>query len=66
MPEYWPGAEEGIFYTYAYPEPTGYRLQPVGPDAEFSTDLGKFIFPYRAVRMTDDPDAVLDRFLTST
>lgn len=64
---YWPGgAEEGIFYAYAYPEPTDYRLHPVGPDAEFSKDLGEFVLPYRAVRTAEDPDAVLDRFLTST
>jgi hypothetical protein len=64
---YWPGgADEGIFYAYAYPEPTDYRLQPAVSGAEFSGDLGEFVFPYRAVRTSDDPDTALDRFLTST
>jgi hypothetical protein len=60
------GADEGIFYAYAYPEPTDYRLQPAVSGAEFSGDLGEFVFPYRAVRTSDDPDTALDRFLTST
>ena len=29
---YWPGGDgEGFFYSYAYPEPPGYRDAPVGP-----------------------------------
>ena len=30
---YWPGApgEEGVFYAYAYPEPSGYRDAPIAP-----------------------------------
>ena len=61
---YWPGgAEEGILY--AYPEPVDYLLHPVGPDAEFSQDLGEFVPPYRAVRTAADPDGVLDHFLAA-
>lgn len=64
---YWPGgADEGAFYAYAYPEPTGYRDYPIRPDqARFDPDLGEFVLPYAAVRQADDPDAVLLEFLRS-
>ena len=65
---YWPGGEEeGIFYSYAYPEHDGYRAMPAGPDAaRFDGDLGEFVLPYAAVRTADDPDAVLLEFLQRT
>jgi len=65
---YWPGGEgEGLFYSYAYPEPSGYRVVPVTPDAaSFSDALGEFVLPYQAVRTADDPDKLLLEFLQST
>lgn len=65
---YWPGGEgEGIFYSYAYPEPPGYRDTPVHPRvAHWDADLGEFVLPYRTVRTADDPDATLLEFLQST
>ncbi len=65
---YWPGPDgEGVFYSYAYPEPAGYRDVPVRPDAaSFDTDLGEFTLPYTAVRQAADPDAVLLEFLQSS
>jgi hypothetical protein len=65
---YWPGgADEGLFFAYAYPEPDGYREADVAPAAAtFDTELGEFVLPYRDVRTTDDPDAVLLEFLRST
>ena len=65
---YWPGGEtEGIFYSYAYPEPPGYRDVKVAPvQAFFSAALGEFVLPYRAVRTATDPDAVLLDFLQSS
>jgi Family of unknown function (DUF5996) len=65
---YWPGgAEEGVFYAYAYPEPAGYRLSEVQPGtASFDEALGEFVLPYADVRRAEDPDAHLMRFLTST
>ncbi|GAA6525891.1 DUF5996 family protein [Intrasporangium sp. DVR] len=65
---YWPGAEgEGIFYSYAYPEPDGYRGRPAGPaGARFDTGLGEFVLPYTDVRTARDPDAVLLDFLQRT
>jgi hypothetical protein len=65
---YWPGGEgEGVFYSYAYPEPDGYREATVAPDgARFDDALGEFVLPYEAVRTATDPDATLLAFLQST
>ncbi len=65
---YWPGPDgEGVFYSYAYPEPDGYRSTPVAPaGASFDDALGEFTLPYTAVRTAPDPDAVLLEFLQST
>jgi len=65
---YWPGGDgEGIFYSYAYPEPVGYRDAPVVPDgATFSDDLGEFVLPYELVRSAPEPDRLLLEFLQST
>jgi hypothetical protein len=65
---YWPGgAAEGAFYSYAYPEPDGYRSTPVEPaEASFDDELGEFVLPYALVRAAPDPDALLLRFLQST
>ena len=65
---YWPGGEgEGLFYSYAYPEPPGYREVTVSPPgAGFNTDLGEFVLSYETVRNAADPDAVLLEFLQST
>lgn len=65
---YWPGGEgEGIFYSYAYPEPDGYRTMPAGPDsARFDNELGEFVLPYTIVRTAQDPDAVLLDLLQQT
>jgi Family of unknown function (DUF5996) len=65
---YWPGGDgEGIFYSYAYPEPDGYREFPVRPAvARYDATLGEFVLPYEVVRTAEDPDAVLLEFLQST
>ena len=65
---YWPGPDgEGVFYSYAYPEPDGYRSTPVAPAAaRFDQALGEFTLPYTAVRTAQDPDALLLEFLQST
>ncbi len=65
---FWPGgSEEGSFYSYAYPEPDGFAQATVEPSAaHFDTALGEFILPYRAVRLADDPDALLLSFFQST
>jgi hypothetical protein len=65
---YWPGPDgEGVFYSYAYPEPDGFRTTPVAPaSARFDEDLGEFTLAYSVVRTAPDPDAVLLEFLQST
>ncbi|MCX2729919.1 DUF5996 family protein [Saccharopolyspora sp. NFXS83] len=65
---FWPGGDgEGLFYSYAYPEPAGFAEHPVRPaDAAYFPDLGEFVLPYEAVRTADDPDAMLLEFLRST
>ena len=67
---FWPGSgaiDYPAFYSYAYPEPSGFRAAKVRPDAAFFSEaLGEFILPYDAVRTADDPDAALLDFLQST
>jgi uncharacterized protein DUF5996 len=65
---YWPnGAAEGLFYSYAYPEPAGFREHPVAPGAaHYDAALGEFVLPYESVRTARDPDAYLLEFLSST
>jgi hypothetical protein len=65
---YWPGgADEGVFYAYAYPEPHGFRdwsVQPAG--AGYDHDLAEFVLPYGLVRSAANPDTTLLAFLRST
>ena len=66
---FWPGHDgfpRAAFYSYAYPEPAGYRDRAVTPGGYFDTTLGEFILPYEAVRRAADPDALLLDFLSST
>jgi hypothetical protein len=67
---FWPGSgaiDYPAFYSYAYPEPPGYRAAKVRPDAAFFSEaLGEFILPYDAVRTAADPDRALLDFLQST
>ncbi len=65
---FWPGGgEEGAFYAYAYPEPTGFAEYRVGPDSAFySADFKQFLLPYEAVRTATDPDGALLEFLHTT
>ena len=66
---FWPGGPgaEPFFYSYAYPEPIGYREYSIAPkEAGFNAAFGEFIFPYEAMRQSADPDAALLAFLEST
>lgn len=65
---YWPGGDgEGVFYSYAYPEPPGFRAAAVMPaEASYREDLGEFVLPYEVVRAAADPDGILLDFLQST
>jgi hypothetical protein len=65
---YWPGgASEGVFYSYAYPQPALFSAQTVTPaEAHFDDQLGEFVLPYAAVRAAPKPDEYLLAFLEST
>jgi hypothetical protein len=66
---FWPGNDafpHAAFYSYAYPEPAGFRDAPVPAGARFEAALGEFILPYDAVRTAADPDALLLEFLSAT
>jgi Family of unknown function (DUF5996) len=67
---FWPGGgaiDDAAFYSYAYPEPPGFRTAAVRPAAAFfNRDLNEFILPYEAVRTAASPDDTLMKFLQST
>jgi hypothetical protein len=69
---WWPGTPgspvaEPAFYAYAYPEPPGCGLAPIGPSAaRYDTTMREWILPYEAVRTSRDPDAMIAEFLQST
>jgi Family of unknown function (DUF5996) len=61
---YWPGAgAEGVFYSYAYPEPPGFQDEPMPDGAGYDRGLGEFVLPYERVRGSADPDDMLLAFL---
>jgi hypothetical protein len=66
---YWPGGPgEGVFYSYAYPEPSGFRNSAAlsADTAEFNSSLGEYVLPYADVRSSRDPDGLLLSFLRET
>ena len=67
---FWPGGG-GItapaFYSYAAPEPPGFRDWPVRPPAaRYDTQLGEFLLMYDDVRTSASPSAALLDFCQST
>ena len=66
---FWPGGAQApypLFYSYAYPEPSGFSGANVAPPARYDATLREFILPYEEVRQADDPEAMLLSFLQST
>ena len=67
---FWPGGPalpEAIFYSYAYPEPAGFREAQARPEAaHYNTDFKEFVLPYEAVRASENPDMELMFFLQDT
>jgi Family of unknown function (DUF5996) len=67
---FWPGNGgygRAAFYSYAYPEPAGFKdraLRTLG--AFYDQGLSQFILPYDAVRGATDPDAMLLGFFQET
>jgi hypothetical protein len=66
---FWPGNDAfptAAFYSYAYPEPPGFRDRPVTTGAIFDAKMGEFILPYDTVRAASDPEGMLMDFLLTT
>ena len=67
---FWPGGvvtAAPIFYSYAYPEPDGFRAATVSPAAAgFDDTLGEFVLPYEEVRRSAIPETELTAFLQSS
>lgn len=67
---WWPGDDrlpEPSYYSYAAPEPAGFRTANVAPAAAYYNEpLGGFYLPYDAVRMSADPEATLLDFCQTT
>lgn len=67
---FWPGGgaiDHAAFYSYAYPEPEGFKSAPVLPAGAFySSDLRELILPYDVVRTSESPDAALLSFARTT
>jgi hypothetical protein len=65
---FWAGGvtqADAFFYSYAYPEPAGFRERSV-PAGGWNGDWQEFILPYEEVRSAANPEAVLAGFLQST
>ncbi|HJQ39901.1 MAG TPA: DUF5996 family protein [Thermoanaerobaculia bacterium] len=67
---FWPGDERlalPSFYSYAAPEPDGFRTSKAAPDAAYyHPDLGGFYLHYDEVRRATDPAQTLLDFCRST
>jgi hypothetical protein len=66
---FWPGNDAfpaAAFYSYAYPEPAGFRARAVTSGAYFDAKLGEFILPYESVRGAADPESLVLDFLSGT
>ena len=71
---FWPGGAsappgtEPLFYSYAYPEPQGFRASG-GEDLQgaiFDATLGEYVLSYDHVRQSPAPERALMMFLRST
>ena len=67
---FWPGSgnvQGAAFYSYAAPEPQGFKDKPVRPDAAFyDRQLGEFLLMYDDVRKMQSPTGALLEFCQST
>jgi hypothetical protein len=69
---FWPGTSgtpvaEAAFYAYAYPEPIGCPVAPIGPpQAYYHTEMREWILPYESVRTAADPNGMVLEFLERT
>jgi hypothetical protein len=66
---FWPGNDaypQAAFYSYAYPEPPGFREQALPEAARYESALGEFLLPYASVRAAASADALVLDFLAAS
>lgn len=67
---FWPGNElypHAAFYSYAYPEPAGFKTAKVGPaGTHYDKTMSEFILHYNDVQRSENPDGMLLEFLESS
>jgi hypothetical protein len=66
---FWAGGvvpAEPFFYSYAYPEPKGYREAKVAHGGFDAETFSEFVLPYAEVRAAADPAVMLGEFFQST
>jgi hypothetical protein len=67
---FWPGSgnlQSAAFYSYAAPEPLGFKDAPVRPQPAFyDKQLGEFLILYDDVRKAESPTTALLEFCQST
>ena len=67
---FWPGGggvEDAAFYSYAAPEPQGFKAAGVRPaEAFYHQQLGEFLLMYENVRTAESPSQTLLEFCQST
>jgi Family of unknown function (DUF5996) len=66
---FWPGNDaypHAAFYSYAYPEPKGFRDAAMPPGAAYDTQLGEFILPYDIVRKSANGEKLVMDFLQAS
>jgi hypothetical protein len=66
---FWPGNDaypRAAFYSYAYPEPKGFRDTIMPDGAAYEPQLDEFVLPYAVVRRAADPEKLVMDFLQSS
>jgi len=72
---FWPGGvsaggvalDEPVFYSYAAPEPAGFKDEIIRPKAaHYHPKLSEFVLSYDTVRQSNQPTAMLMEFFQST
>jgi hypothetical protein len=67
---FWPGSGpvlQPAFYSYAVPEPPGFKEARVDPGAAFyHREMGEFVLPYEAVRTSAAPEKAIAAFVDTT
>jgi hypothetical protein len=66
---FWPGNDmypQAAFYSYAYPEPPGFKAAAVPKGAAYHEQFREFFLPYEVVRKSKDPKGLVMQFLQST